>query len=453
MVAHVHLHAALLRAQRDHRTHVFLRHIQIYRDDGLAYLVYLGRVGHFGWVIHHQLRAVAQLHFVDHRGRGGDQVHVELALQPFLHDLHMQQPEETATKTKTQCLRYFWLVLQGRVIQLQLLQRVAQCFILVRLHREQPGEHLRLHLLEARQGRSSGLVHQRDGVTDLGIFQLLDTRNDKTHLPRRQRFTRLRLGREYTDVFDEMLRTGRHEQYPVLGTQAAAEDAHQHHHTHVIIEPGIYDERLQWRAYVTFGRWHFDDECFQHVLHAFTSLGRAARGIVRINADDIFDLGDGVVGIGGGQIYLVQYGHHLHAQIERGVTVGHGLCFHPLRRIHHQQRAFAGRERTRYFIGEVHMSRGVYQVEIVDLAVARLVLQCSGLCLDGDAALTLQIHGVQHLRLHLAVGEASAELDDAVSQCGFTVVYVGDDGKIADMLHICAVKTHPARQGIAGDAP
>ena len=35
--------------------------------------------------------AVAQFHLVDHRGRGRDQVEIELALQPLLDDFQMQQ--------------------------------------------------------------------------------------------------------------------------------------------------------------------------------------------------------------------------------------------------------------------------------------------------------------------------------------------------------------------------
>jgi hypothetical protein len=77
----------------------------------------------------------------------------------------------------------------------------------------------------------------------------------------------------------------------------------------------------------------------------------------------------------------------------------------------------------------------VDQVELVGLAVARLVLQRRGLRLDGDAALALDVHRVEHLRFHLAVGQAAAALDDAVGQRALAVVDVGDDGEIADVLH------------------
>ncbi len=136
MITHIELHATLVRTQRDDRADVFLRHVQIDMHDRFANLLDLGHVRHLGRVIHHQHRAVALHHFIDHRRCGGNQVHVELALQPLLHDLHVQQAEETATETEAQGLRHFRLILQRSVIQLELFQRIAQRFILVGLDRE-----------------------------------------------------------------------------------------------------------------------------------------------------------------------------------------------------------------------------------------------------------------------------------------------------------------------------
>jgi len=47
----------------------------------------------------------------------------------------------------------------------------------------------------------------------------------------------------------------------------------------------------------------------------------------------------------------------------------------------------------------------------------------------------LEVHRVQHLRLHLSIGQAAAALDQAICQRRLAVVDVRDDGKIADMLH------------------
>ncbi len=75
------------------------------------------------------------------------------------------------------------------------------------------------------------------------------------------------------------------------------------------------------------------------------------------------------------------------------------------------------------------------QVQLVELAVARLVAQCGGLRLDGNPAFALEVHGVEHLFLHLAIGKTPAKLNETIRKSGFAVINMGNDGKIADMLH------------------
>jgi hypothetical protein len=57
--------------------------------------------------------------------------------------------------------------------------------------------------------------------------------------------------------------------------------------------------------------------------------------------------------------------------------------------------------------------------------------------LDRDAALALDVHRVEHLRLHLAVAQAAATLDQPVRERALAVVDVGDDRKISDVIHAC----------------
>ena len=71
-------------------------------------------------------------------------------------------------------------------------------------------------------------------------------------------------------------------------------------------------------------------------------------------------------------------------------------------------------------------------MEYLALALGFLLL-IFGVGLDGDAALALQVHRVEHLRLHLSRGERAGHLEQAVGQRGFAVVNVRDDRKIADV--------------------
>ena len=81
------------------------------------------------------------------------------------------------------------------------------------------------------------------------------------------------------------------------------------------------------------------------------------------------------------------------------------------------------------------MARGVDQVEVIDLAILGLVTERCGLRLDGDAALFLDVHRVQHLRFHLTVAQATTTLNDAIGQRGLAMVDVRNDREITDVVH------------------
>ncbi|MNP41400.1 hypothetical protein D3C76_1351020 [compost metagenome] len=82
------------------------------------------------------------------------------------------------------------------------------------------------------------------------------------------------------------------------------------------------------------------------------------------------------------------------------------------------------------------MAGGIDEVQLVGLAVLRLVVKRDAVGLDGDTALTLQVHGIEHLGFHLACRQATAHLDETVGQRRLAMVDVGDDGEIADMTQI-----------------
>ena len=82
------------------------------------------------------------------------------------------------------------------------------------------------------------------------------------------------------------------------------------------------------------------------------------------------------------------------------------------------------------------MARRVDEIKLVQLAGDRLEPQGHTLRFDGDAALSLQIHGVENLGLHLARIEATAFLNEPIGQRRLAVVDMSDNGKIADILHL-----------------
>ena len=125
--------------------------------------------------------------------------------------------------------------------------------------------------------------------------------------------------------------------------------------------------------------------------------------------------------------------------------VRHGLRFHALAGIHHQQGSFASRERARDLIRKVHVPGSIDEVELIFLAVRGAIVQANTLGFDGDAALSFQIHGVEHLRGHFALAERARQFQQAIGKGRLAMVDVRDNAKVADEAGIHEGMFIPAR--------
>ncbi len=101
--------------------------------------------------------------------------------------------------------------------------------------------------------------------------------------------------------------------------------------------------------------------------------------------------------------------------IDRQVRIRQSLRFHALRSIHHQQRALAGSERPRNFIGKINMPGRIDQIELVTDPVSRFIHHADGVRFNRDPALALEIHRVENLLLHFALGQRPGHLQQPVS--------------------------------------
>ena len=118
---------------------------------------------------------------VAHARRGGDQVEPEFALQPLLHDFHVQQAEESAAKSESQRHGIFRLVKKRGVVQLQFAERVTQRLVIVGEHGKKPRENHRLDRFKARQRRRR-TVRLRQRVAHPRIGDVLDVRDDEANV-------------------------------------------------------------------------------------------------------------------------------------------------------------------------------------------------------------------------------------------------------------------------------
>ena len=80
------------------------------------------------------------------------------------------------------------------------------------------------------------------------------------------------------------------------------------------------------------------------------------------------------------------------------------------------------------------MAWGINQIELIGLAILGLIFEPNGLGLDGDAALALYIHIIEHLLGHFTGTQSAADLDQPVGNCRFAMIDMGNDREVPDAL-------------------
>jgi len=300
--------------------------------------------------------------------------------------------------------------------------------------REQAAEHHRHRRPEAGQRRGHRLAVVRDGVADPRVGHLFDRRGEEADLARAERVGLLHFRGEHADAVDLVGGVGAHHADAVALGEHAVDEAHQNDDAEVGIVPAVDQQGLERRRAIALGRRQARDDRFQHGGHVEAGLGGNLDGVRGVEADHVLDLLFDLGGLGGRQIDLVEHRHDLVAVVDCLVDVGERLRLNALARVDHEQRALAGGKRAVDLVGEVDMAGRVDQVEHVIPAVARPVIEPHGLRLDGDAALALDVHGIEHLLDHLAVGKPAGQLDQPVGQGRFAVVDMRDDREIADVV-------------------
>ena len=374
------------------------------------------------------------MHAIDDRGRGRDQVEVELAGQPLLDDLEMQQAEEAAAEAEAEGGRGLGLVVEAGIVEPQLAEAFAQFLEIVGVDREQAAPDDRHGGLEAGQRLGGGVAVVGDRVADVAVGHGLDGRGDVADLARAEIVGRDHLGAEHAHLLDAVGGAVRHHADALPAPEPPVLDAHEDDHAEIGVVPAIDQQRLERAGGIALGRRQARDERLQHALDVEPGLGADHHRVLGVEPDHVLDLLLHPLGLGGRQVDLVEHGHDLVVRLDRLVDVGQRLRLDALGGIDHEKGPLAGGEASAHLIGEIHMAGRVHQVELIDLPVLRLVAEADGLRLDGDAPLALELHVVEDLVGHLAVGERAGGLDQPVGQGGFPVVDMGDDREVADMV-------------------
>jgi hypothetical protein len=75
------------------------------------------------------------------------------------------------------------------------------------------------------------------------------------------------------------------------------------------------------------------------------------------------------------------------------------------------------------------------QIEHKLLSIFGFVGHLDGVAFDGDSPLPFEVHIIQSLVLHLALSNGSSGLEQPIGQGAFTVVDVGDNAEISNVIH------------------
>ena len=231
------------------------------------------------------------------------------------------------------------------IVQPQFRQRIPQLFVIVGVHRKQPGEHLRLHFPKPRQ-RLLGLpACKRQRIPHRRALDVADARHHEPDLPAAQLLAVLGVRGVPPHGIHASRLPGRHHPDLVAFLQSPGKHSHQRHHADMTVEPGVDDQRLQRPLRIPIRRRHVAHHALQHLRHVQPGLRADLHRIRRIQPDDVLDFLAGSHRVGLRQVHLVQHRQDHQVLLDRVVAVGHGLRLDPLRRVHHQQPALAGRKR------------------------------------------------------------------------------------------------------------
>ena len=424
--------AALAQAERHDGTDEVGRRDDGGMDVGLLDVVDERLVGHAAGVVHLGDVALLVVDEVRDVGDGGDDVHVELAVEPFLDDFHVEQSEESAAETEAEGHGAFGLEGEAGIVELQLLERGAEVLEVLRLDGIDACEDHRFHLLEACNGLLAGVLHGGDGVAHLDFRCRLDAGDDVAHVAARQRLPGHHVHLQHTYLVGLVLLAGIDELHHVAAPHRAVHDLEVGDDAAEGVEHGVEDEGLQGSLLVALGTGNALHHSPQDVLHAHARLAAGAYDFLALAADEVHDFVLHLVGHRIGHVALVDDGNDFQVVVDGHVEVADGLRLHALRSVHDEQGTLAGSDAAAHLVAEVHVSRRVDEIEDV-LLPPQAVLHLYGVALDGDAALLFQVHIVEHLPL--GHGYGLCVLQQTVCQSALPVVDVGNDAEVANVLH------------------
>ncbi len=218
--------------------------------------------------------------------------------------------------------------------------------------------------------------------------------------------------------------------------QFTVDDAHVTDDAAVRIELRVEHERAQMVAMALRRRNALDDR-LENVFDADALFRARENALALLHDEQLFDFAHHALGIGGGQIDLVDHRNDRQIVFERQMVVRQRLRFDALRRVDNENRALACRKRTRDLVRKVDVPRRVDQIQLIDLPVFRAIVERDGMHADRDPALALQVHRIERLLFHVARFDGARQFQQAIRERRLAVIDVRDDAEVADVRRDC----------------
>ena len=220
-------------------------------------------------LLHLTLFGVAHIRHVRH---SGDDIHIELTVQAFLDDLHMQKPQEPAAEAESQCHGTLWSECKRCIIELKFLQRCTEILIVSRIDGIDTGKHHRLHLLESLDGSITRRCHLSDGITHLYLPGVLDTRDDISHIAGTKLLTRHHIHLQHSHLIGIILHTCIEELHMVTLSDHPVHNLEICDDSPEGIEYRVKDKSLQRSLLITDRMRDALNDGIENLFYTFSSL-------------------------------------------------------------------------------------------------------------------------------------------------------------------------------------
>src|SRR4026207_248836 len=135
-------------------------------------------------VIDRQFFSARGDHLINDARTRGDDVHVVLATEPFLNDLHVKQPEKATAKSKSERDGAFRLIDKRRIVEAQLCDCRLQMLEVSRINRIDPTEDHGMNFLETWERLARGMALIGDGIPDFHVGSRFDVCDEITDIAR-----------------------------------------------------------------------------------------------------------------------------------------------------------------------------------------------------------------------------------------------------------------------------